>query len=198
MGVIIGMFTQLARLGVTRAAAFFYAVAVGVVANVVIAHFSPHSGDAPADAQPAVVKSDTPVATALIAPKPTQPPIQTLGISSPANFAPPTPSSPVAAPAAMAPAVSAPANPPTPDVSATAALPSSSAMTPPPLKPAVLPSAPVAAAATPDNKPAVNVEASASAVSSAPIPLLPQTDQPGSDQPATKPAKPGPGSGGLY
>jgi len=41
MGVIIGMFNQFARLGVTRAAAFFYAVAVGVVANVVIQHFTP-------------------------------------------------------------------------------------------------------------------------------------------------------------
>jgi hypothetical protein len=205
MGIIIGMFTQLARLGVTRAAAFFYAVAVGVVANVVIAHFSPHPGDAPADAQPAVVKSDTPVATALIAPKPTQTPVQTLDISAPAITARPTPASPLPAPPATAPAatataVSAPAppNPLPPDASVSASLPSPSAMTPPPLKPAAMPSTPVAAAGTPDNKPAVNVEASASAVSSAPIPLLPQTDQPGSDQQATKPANPGPGSGGLY
>ena len=44
MGIILGMFRELARLGVSRAAAFFYAVAVGVVANIVIAHFSPHDG----------------------------------------------------------------------------------------------------------------------------------------------------------
>src|SRR5580704_15659826 len=129
MGVIIGMFTQLARLGVTRAAAFFYAVAVGVVANVVIAHFSPHPGDAPADAQPAVAKSsDTPVATALIAPKPALPSVQTLDISAPATTtalpaaAPAVPA--VAAAVATATAVSAPtpAKPPAPDASASAFL----------------------------------------------------------------------------
>src|SRR5580658_7561078 len=118
MGVILGMFRELARLGVTRAAAFFYAVAVGVVANVIIAHFSPHSGDQPTavDLQPAVSHS-VPVATAVIAPKPAAPPVQTIDVSAPAT--PPAPK---------------PASPPTPDASAS--LPSPAAMTPPPLKPA--------------------------------------------------------------
>ena len=37
MSVIIGMFRELARLGVSRAAAFFYAVAVGVAVSVAVA-----------------------------------------------------------------------------------------------------------------------------------------------------------------
>ena len=41
MGVIGGMFKELARRGEPRS--HVYAVAVGVVANIVIAHFSPHS-----------------------------------------------------------------------------------------------------------------------------------------------------------
>src|SRR5215475_3977446 len=87
MGVVVSMFKELARLGVSRAAAFFYAVAVGVVANVVIAHFSPHdtgtsvTTSAPATAAvsppaavppPAAVTKPTagPVATAVIQLKP--------------------------------------------------------------------------------------------------------------------------------
>ena len=66
MGVIGGMFKELARLGVSRAAAFFYAVAVGVVANVVIAHFSPHDTGAP-------VQVSAP-ATALVTPPGGAPP----------------------------------------------------------------------------------------------------------------------------
>ena len=45
------MFTQLARLGVSRAAAFFYAVAVGIAANIIIAHFSPSDTGHPATAE---------------------------------------------------------------------------------------------------------------------------------------------------
>ena len=142
MGVLINMFTQLARLGVTRAAAFFYAVAVGVVANVVIAHFSPHPGDTQAVTEPIALKStDAPVATALIGPKPTQPPVQTLDVSGPVT--PPPAAAPVATNASAATAF--PKNPPPPDVPVSAVLPDSSAMTVPPLKPAALSSAPVAA-----------------------------------------------------
>jgi hypothetical protein len=204
MGVLINMFTQLARLGVTRAAAFFYAVAVGVVANVVIAHFSPHPGDTQAVTEPIALKStDAPVATALIGPKPTQPPVQTLDVSAPA--APPV-AMPVATNASAATAL--PKTPPPPDVSTSATLPDASVITASPLvKPAAPPDAPVAAepvaaapavVTVPDNKPATNVEAAAGSTPSAPISLLPQADPPASEQPTPKPAKPGPGSGGLY
>jgi hypothetical protein len=214
MGVILGMFRELARLGVSRAAAFFYAVAVGVAANIVIAHFTPHDGSAPAatDVKPAVAKPvDIPVATAVVAPKPAAPSVQTLDVSALAT----TPSAlPGAAPSASIvapPAASMSPSPPARDPTAANTLPSAAAMAAPPLKPAALPSAPVAAAAAPPaenkpaDKPASNVEAAAAPNLAAPISLLPQPDTPAnqpatadSDQPAPKPAKPGPGSGGLY
>jgi hypothetical protein len=218
MGVVIGMFRELARLGVSRAAAFFYAVAVGVVANVVIAHFSPHWGNQPATAEapPEITKATgIPVATALIAPKPAVPPAQTLEISAPAIVPmPPTAVTPANAAAALPPSSTSPpsAQLPPPDGSSAASLPTSAAMPPPPLKPAALPTAPVAAASPPDtkptDKPANTVEVAAGASAAAPISLLPPSDQPApdpsatnlpaADQPAPKPAKPGPGSGGLY
>src|ERR1700722_19652548 len=86
MSIIIGMFRELARLGVSRAAAFFYAVAVGVVANIIIAHFSPHESvaSAPLAARPAVVKPDeSPMATAIIAPKPAEPPAHAPNVNAP-------------------------------------------------------------------------------------------------------------------
>ena len=60
LGVITDMFTQLARLGVTRAAAFFYAVAVGVAANIVIERFSLHDAGTPAatEAKPAALQTN--------------------------------------------------------------------------------------------------------------------------------------------
>src|SRR5271156_3511785 len=119
MGVIIGMFNQFARLGVTRAAAFFYAVAVGVVANVVIQHFTPHDGDHAPAAQ--VQASDTPVATAVIAPKPADPPAQAIPVSAPATAPLPTvPSTPLSANSATASPVPAPTKPPATDTSASA------------------------------------------------------------------------------
>src|SRR5580658_7778097 len=106
MGVIIGMFSQLARLGVSRAAAFFYAVAVGVVANFVIAHFSPHDTvpSAPPTSWPAIARSETPVATAVIAPRPAEPkPAETahpIEASAPASAMPAVPPVAVAPPVA--------------------------------------------------------------------------------------------------
>jgi len=245
MGVILGMFRELARLGVSRAAAFFYAVAVGVVANVVIAHLSPHDtiSSVLPTSWPSITKSETPVATAVIGPKPAEAkpteakpaePVHPIPASAPANSLPVAPPlAAVAPPVAPHPvAAAAPANPaPTPapamnaaslpavptqtltlpspsqpapaaqDVSAK--LPSAATMASPALQPTALPtppSAPVAADAKPD-QPASNVEASASPATpaAAPISLLPtDSDQPATDQPPPKPAKPGPGSGGLY
>jgi hypothetical protein len=126
MGVVLGMFRELARLGVSRAAAFFYAVAVGVVANILIAHFSPHWGNQPttAEAPPEVTKATgIPVATALIAPKPATPPAQTLQISAPAT--PPTTATPTPANAAIAPPANATAAPPPPPTAPTLAKPAS-------------------------------------------------------------------------
>ena len=71
-GGFIGMFRQLARLGVTRAAAFFYAVAVGVAANIVIAHFSLQDPAHPVTAKPQQLSpkpGNNPIATAVIPPK---------------------------------------------------------------------------------------------------------------------------------
>jgi hypothetical protein len=195
MGVIIGMFSQVARLGLTRAAAFFYAVAVGVVANVVIAHFSPHPGD-----QPAAPEIHPAIATATIAAKPALPPVQTIDVKAASTTPPaPPPAAPVITPVAapVVPATSSPV-----DASAATSLPSSATMTAPPLKPAAVLSTPVSAAPAPDSKqpdkPANNVEAAAGSTPSAPpISLLPPPDQTG-DQPPPKPIKPGPGSGGLY
>jgi hypothetical protein len=206
MGVMINMMTQLTRLAFTRAAAFFYAVAVGVVANVIIAHLSPHPGDQATgvDAQPATVRAaDVPVATAVIAPKPAAPPAPIIDTNASSTAPSPTPASPVM-PVAASQAATQP-TPPTPDSSASANLPSPATLTPPPVKPvAVSPvavsTAPAATTGTPaaDAKPAAktgdNTEAAALPP---PVSLLPQAD-PASDQPAPKPANPGPGSGGLY
>src|SRR5579862_8044424 len=87
MGVIVSMFKELARLGVSRAAAFFYAVAVGVVANVVIMHLAPHDGATTAPvAPPAIVDKPAvaPAATAVIAPKPAAPSLAPVTASVPA------------------------------------------------------------------------------------------------------------------
>lgn len=154
MGVVLRMFRELARLGVSRAAAFFYAVAVGVVANVVIAHLSPHDGAAPTappTTWPTVAK--TPEATATIAPrareaKPTEP-ARAIEASAPATSLPPVPAAVVAppvTPAALPP--SPPQNlanigsrtPPAQDASAS--LPNAGTMAAPLLKPTALPSAP--------------------------------------------------------
>jgi hypothetical protein len=198
MGVIIGMFNQFARLGVTRAAAFFYAVAVGVVANVVIQHFTPHDGDHAPAAQ--VQASDTPVATAVIAPKPAEQPAQAIPVSVPAT-APLSTVPSVALPANSVTASPAPAptKPPATDTSAAASLPNPAAMAAPVLQPTAMPSAsatPQTAAQPATDKPAANVEAAANPTPAAPISLLPPPDKP-ADQPAPPP-KPGPGSGGLY
>jgi hypothetical protein len=201
MSVIIGMFRELARLGVSRAAAFFYAVAVGVAANIIIAHFSPHesAATAPPAAWPLVAKpGQSPMATAIIAPKPAEPPAHGLEVNAPATIPIPAPA---IKPATIAtPALPAIANQPAGGTPTAASLPSPAAMTPPPLQPTALPSAaappPVAPSsaaldAKPADKPANNVEAATTPA--APVSLLPP-----SDQPAPKPIKPGPGSGGLY
>src|SRR5579885_2979886 len=74
MGAIVNMFSQVARLGFTRAAAFFYAVAVGVAANIVIAHLTPDTAHpAATDAPPPAAKAGAPVAIAPIAPLPAPP-----------------------------------------------------------------------------------------------------------------------------
>ena len=206
MGVIFRMFSQLARLGVTRAAAFFYAVAVGVVANVVIAHLSPHDdipAKAPSALPPATTAAiSTPAATAVIAPKPAEP-VKPIEVSAPPVIPAPPP------PMMTAPPVNAAAVPPPPPVlpaSVAATLPTPETLAPPPLKPAAFPTTPAVPAPTaptpvatdgkpaPD-KPANNVEAAASVNGAAPISLLPQPDPP-KDPPAPK--QPGPGSGGLY
>jgi translation initiation factor IF-2 len=217
--------------GNSRAAAFFYAVAVGVVANVVIAHLTPHDAVSPTvpTSWPTIAKPETPVATAVIAPKPAEAkpaePAHPIEASAPANLLPVAPHpavgiaptnpapNPVPAPAmnaAMLPAVPtqtlnppSPSQPAHPAQDASATLPSAATMGSPTLRPTALPtppSAPVAADAKPD-PPASNVEASASPATpaAAPISLLPtDPDQPAADQPPPKPAKPGPGSGGLY
>src|SRR5271155_1209005 len=158
MGVIIGMFNQFARLGVTRAAAFFYAVAVGVVANVVIQHFTPHDGDHAPAAQ--VQASDTPVATAVITPKPAEQPAQAIEASAPATAPlPAVPSTPLSATTTAASSPSQVlAKPPAPDASASASLPNPAAMAAPVLQPTALPSTQAAAQSASD-KPAANVEA---------------------------------------
>ncbi|MFZ2003879.1 MAG: hypothetical protein WAV02_02250, partial [Stellaceae bacterium] len=136
------MFRELARLGVSRAAAFFYAVAVGVVANVVIAHLSPHDTAAPSPSTswPDAAKSKTPVATAIIAPRSseTKPaetkPVDTphpIQASAPATSLPPVPTQGLS-----------PSGPQTPSAhDAATILPAPAAMTTPPLQPAALPSA---------------------------------------------------------
>ncbi|HVH80075.1 MAG TPA: hypothetical protein VM782_11840, partial [Stellaceae bacterium] len=142
MGVIIGMFSQFARLGVTRAAAFFYAVAVGVAANIVIAHFTPHDDvlTTPPAAPSVVVKPATaPVATAIITAKPVEPPKPVeVSVPVPAPALPP-------APVVTAPALNGAMTPPTAPPAAIQPLPAAilsapSTMAPPPLKPAALPS----------------------------------------------------------
>ncbi len=213
MEVIIGMFRELARLGVSRAAAFFYAVAVGVAANIIIAHFAPQGGiaSAPLTTWPIVPKPDqSPEATAVITPRAAEPPAHALDVSAPATLPMPSP----ATKPAILPAINAAAPPPAPAIKtalpanspaplsgsapAAASLPNPATMAPPPLQPTALPSAttaatsPAPADAKPADKPANNVEA-ASATPAAPVSLLPP-----SDQPAPKPIKPGPGSGGLY
>lgn len=206
MGVLLGMFREFARLGMSRAAAFFYAVAVGVVANVVIAHFSPHPGDPQSTAEaPAAFAAVTapvvtaPAATAVIAPKPAAS-VQPVEVSAPVGSAATYPLPPIAVPAINAAALLTRTNPPV----GTTALPNTATMTPPPLQPTALPSAPAAAAlAAPQggatlDKPASNVEASATSTAAAPISLLPSDPQAAPDQLPPKPAKPGPGSGGLY
>src|SRR3974390_1023478 len=92
MGVLIGMFAKLARLGGTRAAAFFYAVAVGITGNVVIQHFTPDAThSAPAEVKPAAAKAvDVPVATATIVPKPAPPAEAGAAAALPASLNAPT------------------------------------------------------------------------------------------------------------
>jgi len=156
MGVIGGMFKELARLGVSRAAAFFYAVAVGVVANVVIAHFSPHDTGAPVQVSApatalvtppnvppagAVTKPITgaPIATAIIQTKPEPKPAPPAPVTASAPVV--TPAHPLPPVAAIAPAPTAP----TPDPSVAGTLPSAASLTPPPLKPAAVTLAPAPA-----------------------------------------------------
>ncbi|HTQ33445.1 MAG TPA: hypothetical protein VMI30_04695 [Stellaceae bacterium] len=221
MGILLGMFREVARLGVTRAAAFFYAVAVGVAANIVIANFSPHDGvDLFSFSWLTSKPAEAPVATATIAPKPVEAkpaeakPVDAqpaeakpVEVSAPAAFAPQSAPAPVLPP--LATVTAPPLNVPAPPISAATALPPPTAMTPPPLKPAALPSVPpsptppVAVDGKPaSDKPTADVETAATATSAAPISLLPSDEagagKPAADQAPTKPEKPGPGSGGLY
>lgn len=158
MEVVLNMFRELARLGVSRAAAFFYAVAVGVVANIVIAHLSPHDGAAPTPptSWPTPVKPETPVA-ATVAPRPAEAKpaeaAHAIEASAPATSSPvplpavASPLTPVALPP-MPPPIPVPAGPQLPPAqNASAALPSAATMAPPLLKPTAVPSAPASDAA---------------------------------------------------
>src|SRR5947209_11668012 len=221
-GSVNGFFRKVARLAVSKMAAFCYAVAVGVAGNLVFNYVQthqaapsiaalPHEAPAPAEKSPTVVPATTPSvmpAAAMIAKPPAAAPDRAAK--------PATVSAPVAPPV-----------PPLPDPSANLGLPSAAALSAPPLKPTALPSPAPAAIAAPDRArppaeaaaaaeanakpapaaalpplgPAIEVASppGAPAAPSTPIALLPDP-KPASPEAADKPPpiKPGPGSGGLY
>jgi hypothetical protein len=195
MGAMIGMFSQITRLAFSRAAAFFYAVAVGVVANIVIAHLTPDTHPAPADSHPPAAKAGAPIAMAPIAPRPPEP-AKPVEVSAPA-VAPAPSAAPPANANVVPPMLPTAARVAEPSLAATS-LPGPAQMTAPPLKPASLATPPSVEPKLEPEKPAANVETAARDPASAPIPLLPQSDPPAVADPPPPAPKPGPGSGGLY
>ncbi len=191
---------KIARFGVSKAAAFCYAVTVGVSGNMAFNYMQPR------DPAPAIAPAISPAIVPAVAAAPVPAPVP----AEPAGPAPPKP-------VATAPIF--------PEPSAFA-LPSLAALPAPVLKPTALPTAPHAVrpseaavvpalAAHPGPSPAPGPgdpgrligEDAAEAPSRArtpggPIPLLPSAASaemlpPENSMPATSP-RPGPGSGGLY
>jgi len=224
-GIIVDVFAKIARLGMTKAAAFFYAVAVGVSANLVFEYVHRHDAALALASEPAAITEkpvSPPIATALIAPKAAAPnaPLPTLLTSAPAITL--TPAAPNPPPTTET-AASAPppkpeaATPPSPEATASVVPPNpatpnpSTAPSDATASAAAAPSALAKPSATPSTETAtpaaLPIETALAPASTStppePISLLPpQAVKPASiettELPPPKPATPGPGSGGLY
>ncbi len=173
-----GFFSKVARLAVSKAAAFGYAVAVGVTGNMAFNYVQPHAPLATAAAvatRPAPEGGATDWANpATTAPAATRP--HAVPAATHAERPPAAPPHPAARHQAVA---SAPVLPEPP---AAVALPGLDALPPPPLKPAALPSEaalrPAPAPAPDPVRPPVQVPAVSAAVDSppaAPAPAAPAT-----------------------
>jgi hypothetical protein len=183
-GFAVRCLSRIARFGVGKAAAFGYAVAVGVATNLVLIYVMPGMSGPPQPSQSAasaIVR--TPVVTADIKSKPA--PVESPGPEAAAPVAavkpaaPPVPSqaaAPIPPPETASAVPVAPANPPA--LTAVAAPPPAGEPANPPL--ATSPSPPAAALPVP---------------ASAALAVVPRPDP--ADAPLHTNA-PGPGSGGLY
>lgn len=203
---------KIARLAASKAAAFCYAVAVGVAGNMIF-HYVQLQGPVAAAVPHAARQSSGAAEPAAIMPRtpPAAPPQTRVSLPA-APIRPPAPK-PTAAERAL------------PEPPAALALPSPASLPAPPLKPTALPppSAPPptpareGGAGTPDPAPAVSdtppighkIDAAAPparpAIAEAPpIPLPPSLTKPATAEsteassPPARPGAPGPGSGGLY
>jgi hypothetical protein len=135
--------SKVARLAVSKAAGFSYAVAVGVAANLAFHFVQPHQPEPVAMTVPQEVRPAAdgglagPADAAAIAPKPVLPaaPPSLTPTPTPAHLSlPPARAKPAAPASAVTPAVALPEPPAQP------ALPSAASLPAPPLKPASLPS----------------------------------------------------------
>ena len=224
VGITVAIMRTIARHGMTKGAAFFYAVAVGAAANFVLEYIHRHEEVAltaiPAVAHQTVTAPErehpatmpiVPRAEARM-PEPRMPESRPIEHPTTAALPPlpeikplPEPAKPVALP--QVPSLPLPSNP------STASLPQSADLPTPPLKPTSVPSfnvppaAPAAASALPSpDKP---VEAMSTPLPppspaapslGAPVSLLPPPDKPADapDPAPPKPIKPSSGTGGLY
>lgn len=192
---------KIGRFAVSKAAAFCYAVTVGVSGQLAYNYLQPK------DPAPAAVAAPAPAAATLAAPIQSPAPASPRPVSAPAAPLKPAPGSP----AATAPILPEP--PP-------ASLPSPASLPPPALKPTALPriepseAAKPDLAAKPDPLPSDTTAATpvpplqgtvvvgdvAAPLSGGPIPLLPPAAAaavPETEKAPTQ-VRPGPGSGGLY
>jgi hypothetical protein len=203
----VSILRTIARHGMSKGAAFFYAVAVGAAANLVLDYVHHRNAVPVADSEIVPARAVVPGGRTLTAP-----------IASRRALAEPRPIRPSPAPTTASLPVSLPPNvpgatlalpdPPMPS------LPKSSALPTPALQPAALPAppspAPAAPAASTPNKPAaapletVVVSPPPTApklgdpVSLLPLPAKPAVDPAPPDLPPAKTIKPATGTGGLY
>jgi hypothetical protein len=163
---VSGFIAKVARLAASKAAAFGYAVAVGVAGNIAF-HYVETAAPPPATAASVAVRP----ASADAAPTPMMPATPAPTVAARPNPKPPAPPRPAAPHRTVA---SAPVLPEPP---ATVALPPLDALPPPALKPAFLPRE----AATPPVAPSVPRRAAVPEDASAaltPVPSLPATPAP--------------------